>query len=206
MFIKLSSKLFALQKKYIAFFSVVTILTVTSVIQVDCPVCDGYGSLPTSPGMENVKVKEIDSEQKYLLRDICAAYITYQYRVTLSLVNEGSEEVTGWLKFVLRDYSEGSMIDRQYAMVTIPGESNMESTFKVWFQTGLDVPLDTEVYAEPVLDALSDDTCNGTGKLSLNTWLMVQALKDSFEEIAVSELEFEPPPPYFPPEGGDTDE
>ncbi|MCJ7769404.1 MAG: hypothetical protein MUO92_02870 [Dehalococcoidales bacterium] len=91
-------------------------------------------------------------------------------------------------------------------MVTIPGQSNMESTFKVWFQTGLDVPLDTEVYAEPVLDAIPDDTCNGTGKLSLNTWLMVQALKDSFEEIATIELEFEPPPPYFPPEGGDTDE
>ncbi|MFC1847065.1 hypothetical protein ACFLYS_03305 [Chloroflexota bacterium] len=203
---KLGGKLFDFQKKYVAFFSIVTILVVTSIVQVDCPICDGTGNLSISPGMENVKVREIDSEQNYFWTDICSAYITYQYRVTLSLVNEGTEDVTGWIKFVLRDYSEGSMIDRQYAMVSIPTESNMEATFKVWFQSGLDVPSDTEVFAEPVIDALPDDTCNGTGELSLNSWLMVNVLKDSFEEVVTSELEFEPPPPYFPPEGGDTDE
>ena len=200
------SRLFDLKKKYVAFFSIVTALVVTSVVQVDCPVCDGVGSLPITPGMKNVTVQEIETEQNYFWTDICSSYITYQYEVTLSLVNEGSDEVTGWIKFILRDYSEGSMIDRQYTIVTIPAETNMEATFKVWFQSGEDVPSDTEVYAEPVTDAIEDDTCNGTGKLSLNSWLMVNVLKDSFEKIATSELQFEPPPPYFPPEGGDTDE
>ncbi len=184
---------FRLQKKYIAFLTVVPLLMVTALVPVDCPVCEGDGFLSSMPGMENVKLTRIQSNEKDILRDACSMYLMYNYDIILSLTNEGSDTVVGFVKLVLIDFSEGEALSTQYTVIEIPGESTLDIAYNVWFETGLDEPLKTEVNAEVLIGEVPDKTCNGTGKLSLNTLFLADSLKSSFQEISRVELPFTSP-------------
>ena len=195
-------KKFLSNKKYLAFFTVIPLLSALSLIQVPCPVCDGTGVVDITPGMENVHVMQVDGEQRAAIQNICEMYTLFQYDVTVRLTNSSYQDVDGWLKLVLRDYTKGTILDRQYVTVSIPAMSTADASFKAWFKTGIDVPATIEVHAEPVIDSIPDDACNGTGRLPLNVYLVVNNLKGSLKEVAREGQEFTPPAPFYPADGG----
>lgn len=174
----------------IAFLTVVPLLMVTALIPVDCPVCEGDGFLSSMPGIENVKLTNIQSNEKEIIRDACSMYLMYNYDIILSLTNEGPDTAVGFVKLVLVDLSEGKALDTQYVDVEIPGKTSLDVAYNVWFETGLYEPLKTKVNAEVLIGEVPDKTCNGTGKVSLNTLFLADSLKSSFQEISRSERPF----------------
>ncbi len=198
MFIKPSVKS-RFQKKYIAFLTIVPLLVLTALIQVDDPICDGTGVLSSSPGMENVRLTNTESYEAFALREICDAYFVYTYDVTLALVNDGPDEVQGWVKLMLRDFTEGTVMGMQYIVVEIPGETSIDVTYPVWFVTAPVVAKVSEVHAEVVTGDIPDESCDGTGKISLNSWLLVNGFKNKFQEAARALKDFKPPV-FFPSE------
>lgn len=204
---KMMQMLKRFQKKYLAFFIVVPILTTTSLVYAECPICHGTGYMSASEGMEHVTVTSVHAIERQGIRDICEMFTLLLYEVDIAVNNEQIEDVeNGWVRVILRDYSEARVLDVKYLPVFIPGQSHANISFRVWFRTGLDLPPTTEVRVEPVLYDIPDATCEGTGKLPLNLWLFANGLKTSFEELSREDREFRPPAPYFPPEGGDAGE
>ena len=190
-------------KRYFFFFPIVIALSVTSIARVDCPVCNGTGYLEAMPAMENVEITNTVSEELYKTTEICSAYIVYKYNLTLELKNNGIDDATGFVKMVLRDYTEGVVMDIQYLSISVPGQTATEATYVIYFGTALDVSGRTEIYAEVVTGKIEDQTCEATGKLSLNTAFLVNRLPDVFKEKARTAQEYKPPI-YYPPddEGG----
>lgn len=190
---------FRFQKKYIAFLTIMPLLTVISLFQVDCPVCGGDGSLASSPPMKNVEITDWESKEISVTREICDEFLAYKYDLMLTLKNNGTEDAEGWIKLILRDFSQGKVLDIRYLGVAIPGESAIEATYTVWFSTGLDVPGKTEIHAEVVAGEVPDETCNGSGKVSLNIWLLANGFKEAFQEVVRAHEEYKPPV-WYPPE------
>lgn len=186
---------FHFQKKYIAFFAIVPLLTTTALVKVNCPVCEGNGYVFSTPGIENVRLINVDSQEKSVLRDACGMFIMYNYDVMLSLMNDGSDTAVGWVKMVLIDFSEGKVLDTQYTVVEVAGGTSLDVAYNIWFKTGLDEPLKTEVNALVLHGEVPDITCDGTGKISINTWFLVKNLKNSFQEMSRVE---KPIPPILP--------
>jgi hypothetical protein len=195
------------QKKYIAFFTVVPLVLGVSSLNIDCPIDGGTGFLQAMPGMENVQITDSEFDEKYVVREVCGAYTAYKYDIVLSLENTGPEKTEGWIKLILKDLKKGTIMDIQYMAVEIPANSAIESTYVMWFQTGLFEVGRTEVFPEVVTGQIECAISEGTGKVALNTWLLVNGLEDSFSEIARLQEEFRPP--YYnqgPGEGGEATE
>jgi hypothetical protein len=181
------------QKKYFVFLMVVPLLTITAIINVDCPVCHGEGVMSAMPAMENVKLTHIESEEIDTVRDACSSFLMYNYDVKLSLTNDGDEDAVGFLKMILLDFTEGSVLDTQYTVIEILKETSLDVAYNIWFETGLDEKQKTIVNAFVITGDVPDITCNGTGKISINTWPLISQLKNSFQEIARAERPFASP-------------
>jgi len=184
---------FRFHKKYIAFFFVVPVLTITSMININCPVCGGDGVISGMPAMENVKLIGIESREIDTVRDACSSFLMYNYDIKLSLVNEGKDTAVGFIKMFLMDFTQGKVLDIQYTVVEIPGETSLDIVYNIWFETGLDEKLKTVVNATVLTGDVPDLTCNGTGKISLNTWPLINQLKNSFQEVTRAERPFTSP-------------
>jgi len=191
-----------INKKSIAFFAIVPVLIGVSLVQMPCPICDGSGHVSVMPGMENVHIMNVEGSQITAVQNICEMFTLFQYDMSVKVTNTSHEEVHGWLKLVLRDYAKGAMLDRQYVSVHVPAEATADISFKVWFRTGIDVPLTIDAHAEQVTDDIQDDVCNGTGRLPLNMWLVVDKLKGTLQEISRDSHDFTPPAPFYPADGG----
>ncbi len=180
------------QKKYIAFFTVVPLVFTVSMVKLDCPIDGGTGYLQAMPGMENVQITDSEFDEKYVVREVCGAYTAYKFDIVLSLENTGTENAEGWVKLILKDIKKGTVMDIQYMAIEIPANSAIESTYVMWFQTGLYEVGRTEVVPEVVTDQIACAISEGTGKLALNTWLLVNGLEDNFHEMARLQEEFRP--------------
>lgn len=201
MFIKFRS-----QKKYIVFLTVIPLLVMTSLVKAECPVCEGDGCMSVMLGIENVELLNVESEETYVSRQYCEMYILYKYDIMLSLKNNGPDEVEGWIKIILREFGKGKVMDIKYVTIELPGEATIDVTYVVWFQSGLDAPLLTEVHAELETGEIPDETCSGTGKVPLNSWLLINNLKENIQEVARVTKEFKPPVYYGPELDPDWDE
>lgn len=188
-----SLKGFRFQKKYVAFLTVVPLLVVTALVNVECPVCEGDGVVSSGYNMEQVRIVDIQSKEGAVFRPSCDMFLMYEYDVVLSLSNDASEEAVGWIKMVLVDFSEGKPLASQYTVVEIPGRTTLEIGYNLWFNTGLDEPLKTEVKAEVITGEIEDVTCNGTGKVSLNSLPLISSLEGKLKETARVEKPFAPP-------------
>jgi hypothetical protein len=201
------SKKYLLQKKYIAFFTIVPLLALSAIIPVPCPVCQGTGIMNSMPEMEHVKVIDIDYSERFHITDICETYILYIYDMTLKVVNEGTTDAKGWVQLILRETAKGRVMDRQYVEVEIAELNTADISFTVYFKSGFDESGGTEVHAEVLTGEVIDDTCSGTGHITLHTWFITSVLTDNFEEIARDkEYRLPNPNPGFVPEGEDWDE
>jgi hypothetical protein len=185
-------KKFEVKKKYIVFFTFVPLIFAVSSLKLDCPIDGGTGYLEAMPGMVNVQITDSEFDEKYVVREVCGAYTSYKYDAVLSLENKGSEVAEGWIKFILKDRKKGTIMDIQYLAVQIPANSAIESTYTIWFQSGLYEVGSTDVVPEVVTDQIECAISDGTGKVALNTWLLVNGLKDNFQEIARLQEEFRP--------------
>ncbi len=191
--------------KYMAFLTIVPLLVVTSLLQIKCPICEGTGHISSTPGMENVELTNFEYKELDIARDVCAQYIVYTYKITLSLKNNGPDDTSGYVKATLKEYRKSRVMDVQYLPVSIKGQSAVDVEYDVGFVSGLDEALKAEVDVEVQSGEFSDKTCNGTGKISLNSWLLANALKKSLKENTRVEKVFTPTP-YVPPDIEDVEE
>lgn len=195
---KVFGRVSVIKTRYIAFFGVVGVVTLTALISVPCPVCDGTGKVSTAVGMENVYIVNLESDLMYINPDFCIGYVIYKYAVDLTLSNSVNETATGWIKLVLKDVRKGNVLDANYVGVEVPGLSTVQDSFIVWFQTTYEVNPDVTVEAVVEGGGVECLACTGAGSVPVNTWLVANGLKGSLQRVTRIETEFKPPP-YIEP-------
>ena len=188
------------QKKYAMFLVAVPLLLMTSVYNVECPVCHGEGVIKSMPAMENVVIVEYSTRTLQTTHDACGLYLLYKYKVSISLYNEASENAHGWLKMTLVDKLMDREIDEQYVEVDLLELTTLDTNYTIWFGSSLgtnkgiiETSGQLEIDVEVVVGGVPDLVCDGTGKLSLNTVFFVNALKDTFTDIVRTEHAYNPP-------------
>jgi len=189
-------RLYKIKKRTIAFFTVVPLLAITSIITAPCPVCDGTGVLAITPGMENVEILEYEAYEWKVTRESCGLYILWFWDIDITLLNRDTEPVEGWLKLTLVDVSKPDttpVVDTQYRMVELSGASVVGLSFTVVFGTGIDAYGQTGVQIEVMTGDVPDIVCRGTGRVPLNASLFINGLRDTFIETIKGELKYRPP-------------
>ena len=179
MMINLKFKKVFPKKSYLAFFAVVPLMTLLSVISILCPVCEGKGYI-SSIGMGDVIVSHLDYSLKSVSsRDACLAYRIYTYDVIMTVENNStSRNAAGYIKMVLVDYTVNNVLDSRVTEIVIPAGSEVTKLLTVEFGLPLDSPETTKIQAEPVYTKLPCQTCGGTGRVSLNSWPLVNLMKN----------------------------
>ena len=162
-------------------------------IHTPCPLCNGTGLINSSPALEYVEIIDYESEEIYVTRTACGPFIVYQYEIRLSLLNSGTEDAIGWLEMIHKDTLTDKVLDTQYVEVDVPSETFQIITYAVWFGAGYETPGRTDVFTEVMLGEVADVICNGTGKISLNSFLIVNSWKDNLKNIAKEESTYKPP-------------
>jgi hypothetical protein len=185
---------YQLNKKHFAFFALVPLLVVTALVKGNCPVCEGTGTVNSNLAMANVKITKVEAVELGVVRNSCGMFLMYNYNLTISIENSGPETATGWLLLHLIDYYAGKPLDRQYSVAEVPGNKSLKITYRVSFMSGTDEPRRTEVAAEVLNGDVPCETCRGTGKVPLNTWPLVNSLKESFVQLAQIETPWAIPP------------
>jgi len=184
---------FRLQKKYVAFLTIVPLLTATSILNTGCPVCEGDGVLSGSHNMESVRISGLDYQLVETVPNACAMFLLYRYRITITLSNDSNKEAIGWVKLTLVDFTVGKPLDNQYAVVEVPPRKTIAVRYMVLFGSGLQEHIKTDVYVQILTEDAPCPVCSGTGNISLNTYPIVNALKESFIQEAKSEVPWQPP-------------
>jgi hypothetical protein len=189
-----------LQKYYIAFFGIVPLLLLTSFIKVNCPICDGKGHVSSTPAMENVVLTNVTAtEQTNIISTTCYMYVMYLYNISASVRNDNSDASSGYIEFDLKDSQNGSLLDVEYLPIQLNGKAATQTQYSIWFKTSTSTYLKTNVEAEILNSAFPCQICNGTGKIALNTWALVRALKGNLQPLNQTEQQYIPPP-YNPPD------
>ncbi|MCK9524722.1 MAG: hypothetical protein M0R49_02185 [Limnochordia bacterium] len=185
---------FRIQKRYIAFFTLVPILALTALIKTPCPVCDSQGTLSSS-SMDEVEIVSVEYRELTRFLAGCDSYRVYQYEVDVVFENHSHEEAGGWVNLFLIDFTTGKLLDTQFAIAEVEPQSATENTFTVYFSTSVmvDQPKITEVQASINKGDVSCKACNGSGKVAINSWPLVNELKDTYIETQRE------PRPYMPP-------
>jgi hypothetical protein len=185
---------FKLQKKHLAFFTVVPLLAATALIQVPCPVCGGSGNV-SSTGMDTVQVTNLTSHEIARFSAGCDTYRVYEYDITLTLENSGDHDAGGYINLVLVDYFTGKILDTQFTVVEVPAQTSVEHTSTTYFQmsVSIDMPDRTEIKADVLTSDVECKACDGTGKVAMNSWALSRTMRDTF--IASQRVET----PYTPP-------
>ena len=186
-----------LKKAYVAFFAVVPLLTLLSVISVPCPVCSGTGSI-SSIGMGDVVISRIDYSIKSINTiDTCLSYRIYNYDVIMTVQNiSKTRTAAGFIKLAIVDYTTNKILATQVTDIQVPPLSEVTKLFTVMFGLSLDSPTTTQIVAEPVYTKLECKSCEGTGKISLNSLPLVNLMKDRITQAqSVSVLPVIPPEP-----------
>ena len=182
-----------ISKKHLAFAAVVPILFVTAAVQVECPVCNGHGTVSSSNNMEYVRMEGLKATLLEVVPEACAMYTLYRYRVTMSFTNDGLEPAVGWVEMTLVDYSVGRPLGKQYAVIDIAGKSSLEVTYVVLFGSGLQDYIQTDVHAEVLTQDIDCPICGGTGQIALNTWPLSEGMKQTFMAEIKQEIPLKPP-------------
>jgi len=189
------ARLGKIKKRTLAFFLAVPLLAITSVTTASCPVCDGTGTLDVSEGMDKVKIMEYDTWEWRITRDACGLFILYYWDIDIRMLNEGDEDVEGWVKHTLYDITRDDkpVIDEQYRPVSLSGSSVVTESYTVVFGTGVDAYGKTGVEIEIMEGDIPDPTCDGTGRVPSNTWVFADGLKNRLVEAIRDEATYSPP-------------
>jgi hypothetical protein len=172
-----------IQKKYLAFFIAVPIMLSTALIKLPCPVCEGKG-LVSSTGMDGVEISDIQAEEYSTFLVGCDTYRVYQYNIVVTLVNSSEQDAGGYVSFILVSNTTGQILDTQYAIAEVQHQTTAQINFSTYFQIDvtLNMPESTRVAAKVLSGDIKDKACDGTGRVSLNTWQLINSLKTTFIE------------------------
>jgi hypothetical protein len=187
-------------KKYIAFFGITSVVLITSLVKVPCPVCEGTGIVSRAVGMDKVFLFDFNASLQFSNPDFCMGYSTYEYGIDMSLTNSGTEKASGWIKLVLKNVSEGYPLDIRHVPVEIEQGSTVKSHFTTWFMTTYSVSQNVTVDATIELFGVEDRMCSGTGSLPLNLSFVARTIKSSLLRTIRTEQTFTPPPYEIPHE------
>ena len=185
------------QKRYVAFFTMVPLLFLLGFIKVPCPICDGTGTISTT-GMGQVAVIHVDATLKSVgTIEGCVNFVLYNYGVTLTLQNKDTQiDAYGYVQLGLVDYKSGKLLASQYVLVGVPANMEVQTTFSTSFSVGVDAPITTRVTAAVVLNNAPCLACNGTGKVALNQLPLLNAMKETYvKEQQISVYAIEVPAP-----------
>ncbi|MCL2150309.1 MAG: hypothetical protein FWH51_05250 [Dehalococcoidia bacterium] len=187
---------FILQKKHVAFFTIVPLLVATAFVKVPCPTCHGNGVV-SSTGMEEVYVTRLVSTEVGIFLVGCDTYRVYQYDITLTLDNYADHDAGGYINLVLIDYFTSQLLDTKFTVAEIPAGTSVEHTCAIYFMTSstIDHPNRTEIQTEVLRSNTACRTCAGTGKVALNTLALSQSLRDTL--VASQRIETPAVPPLF---------
>jgi len=189
---------FKLQKKHLAFFTIVPLLAVTAIIQTPCPVCHGSGHV-SSTGMDEVNITNMTSSEVSVFQFGCDTYTIFrQYEITLTLENHADHDAGGYININLFDYRTGQKLDSQFVVVEVPAHISVEHTSTVYFMTrAADRPEVFEMMADILHNNVNCKACDGTGKVALNSYFLSRNLKDTLFASQRIETPAPPPPLYI---------
>ena len=175
---------FQLQKKYIAFFTLVPLMLATAFIKVPCPICGGTGKI-TATGMAFVSVQKIDSTlvDSHTVQG-CLNYIAYDYYIVLTVQNASqTQDANGYVQMGLVDYTTSKLLAVNYVTLYAPKGTVSSTGFTVNFTIGLNSPTTTQVQALPIESSIKCQACGGTGKVPLNDVLMLISQKAKYTNV-----------------------
>lgn len=183
-----------IQKKILAFFTVVPLLAATAFIQAPCPVCNGTGAV-SSTGMSGVVVSGLESVEQDSFLVGCDAYRAYEYDVTLTVQNEGDQNAGGYISMILINTKTGQLLDTEYTVVEVAVGMSLKTEFSIAFlvSTMLEQPDITQVRAKVLNNDVPCNACSGKGKVALNSWPLLKSMKESFVQSLRVATPFVPP-------------
>jgi len=170
---------FKLQKKYLAFFTIVPLLAATAFIKAPCPTCHGEGII-SNTGMDEVYITQLTSNEVRIFLAGCDTYRVYQYEITLTLENYADHDAGGYVNLALIDYFASLKLDTQYIIVQVPAHTSVEHVCYIYFMTGntIDLPNRTDIQAEVLKNNMDCKACSGTGGVALNAWALSRNIRD----------------------------
>jgi hypothetical protein len=177
------------------YFLVVTpLLLATALIKIECPVCDGSGSIIGSVGMERVIVVTMEDRIIDSIQDACSGYVVTKARPVITVNNIGSDVAAGWLKINLVNLETKEELAVQYLPVEVsPSATSVLQSLLVFAFYSADIPpQNIGLKAEPLTGTVPDTVCGGTGKVTLNSYLLARAYQDKLVSLVQSEHEFGP--------------
>ncbi len=177
--------------KKIIFFVIVIALIATAFIEVDCPICEGKGSIEGSHNMGLVRVLRVEDRIIDSVEDACSGYIVTKARPVIYLNNLGTDKAIGWLKVDLLMHGDTNKpLATQYLKIELEGEtsSTVQSLVVFAYYTG-DLPNnDLSLRVSPMTGGITDTSCNGSGKVAMNKfWLTKHFKEDIAYEIQEQE-------------------
>jgi len=181
------------QKKHIAFFTIVPLLLTTAIVQVPCPVCNGTGTI-SNTGMNQVRIINTSSEIKDVyVMDTCLNYRIYEVDVKVELQNDSPDrDAKGFIILVLIDADKSKRLDDQIVVADVPAQKRVATNYSIFFLTLIDDPLGAKVEAGVLTGNVDDQACNGTGRIALNSWPVYNATVERFVETQRIEANFQP--------------
>ena len=183
-----------LSKPKLYFLAIAPLLLATALIKVECPVCYGEGSVVGSVGMDRIHIVSTESRIIDSIQDACTGYIVTQARPIITVFNVATESAEGWLELTLVNADTGDKLATRHVPVTISGESTvvLNSLLAFAFYSADIPPENLEIVAEPLTDTVDDPVCNGSGRVSINTYFLAKAFKDRLVSTVQLEQEFGP--------------
>ncbi len=199
---KFNKSCFKLQKKYLAFFTLVPLMVLTALVKVPDPVCSGTGKISNN-GMSTVTVLKIDSSlQARAEYDACLSYRVYTYNVIVTLQNSAKErDANGYLAMGIVDSKTGKLLGTQPVLAVVPASQQVQNFFTVTFYLKSDPPGDTRIVAGIDNNDQKCQVCEGTGKVTLNAWMLAKFQKSAYTNVqTVKAQTFEVPEVSLSPE------
>ena len=135
---------------YLIFPVVVAAFFSTSLIKVNCPVCDGAGTLCQSVGMADVTVVSSDSRILNSIQDACTSYIVTTADPIITVSNSGSQTAQGYLILNLIDTDTGKTLASQDMAVTADPNANtvLQSEITFAYNTTDTPPADMDIQSQ----------------------------------------------------------
>jgi hypothetical protein len=97
------------------------------------------------------------------------------------------------------DTKTGKQLATAPVFVTVPANQQVQNFFTTTFNLNSDIPTTTDMTALVELGNQPCSVCKGTGKVTLNEWLLAKFQKNAFSEVQqVATTPFIQPDPIWP--------
>ncbi|MCL2150244.1 MAG: hypothetical protein FWH51_04890 [Dehalococcoidia bacterium] len=184
--------LFAKPKFY--FLAIAPLLLATALFKVECPVCQGHGSVVGSVNMDAVRILTVESRILDSQQDACTGYIVTKAVPYITAFNIGDEDAEGWFVMDLLNLNTDEHLASQYVAVKVAANTTviLDSLVVFAFYSADIPPQHLAIKVEPLVGAVPDTTCNGSGQVNLNAYFLASAFKDRLVAEVKSSVEFGP--------------